>query len=1035
MPLAPSREPQCDTRQPGRFALVAAAVWNLDDRGSGLEAPKRERLFRPQPFWTKALAEPVQHTDDARMVLRWEAATVAERGEPFSAVDLSGSGNHGILNQVTVMWKTADLVERPCLYFNGRSAHITAPDSNSLNPGKLSLLIWFKSEGWRAGQIAPLMAKSRGSDNPEACQYGLLLLDAPDAKRILRFELTANGKTRRCEAHGLALDSGWNWVAATYDGVTMSVYVNGRCIAEKAIREGAVDSAATSLLIGTSQSVLGGQEHRFPGFLSSVSIYRVALTEAELSSLHAAGRPAHPDSAEREYTALGPYERRVNNALRQPRDIWGEELIARGGATYDAIKDYLNPLFFSTGHLNRALGAHNLLFAENGGEPPYLVPFANGSRIAADRYDSARYIELRVGSGEGEVFGNDLGRLGGPFLENGYYPILRTTYTDVAGVCFEQESFAGWLPGTKHLVAWLRVGLAPKQGSEVVSAARFHLPETGKDHFACSRSAEGGEVENAYTLLNSDETSRTLHAVWAPGQRLPEGMTTDRHDYERAKKRWKDYWDHLLAQGARFTVPEPLVMNCQRNLLIQNLMMRWRYSLGAVVYHGSFYQPESSDAVSTLGLYGYADAYRDGLNALLGMTKGSQYYVNWENGEKLSHGAHYYLLTHDTQFIEDHTPAYRAICEAFVKQMEADPHGLLEPQRQCGDIPETGYFVWHQAVGWRGLRDMSKVWKLTGRDELHQQYAPAARRLRRAILNALETCTTSLPDGSLFVPRMLFDDSAPYDPITETRLGSYWNLCMPYAFSSGLWPQSEDTLDRILSFIHKHGGTLLGMLRFNFYPTRIGSYRAAGLPGYYTAGFDNVYLPAYLRLLADRGETDRLILSFYGKLAHGQTRNTFVSGEGETIGPRPEIMCRSCYGSPSSANNTSFLLALRLMLIHERFNDESGLPEDLLLAPATPRHWLENGKVIDLDNAPTCFGPVSLTMESHVARNHIAADVTLPDRLIPGRIILTVRAPMGYRMNSVTVDGKRHAAFSADNETVELHDLKGNIEVKIMYGS
>jgi hypothetical protein len=88
----------------------------------------------------------------------------------------------------------------------------------------------------------------------------------------------------------------------------------------------------------------------------------------------------------------------------------------------------------------------------------------------------------------------------------------------------------------------------------------------------------------------------------------------------------KAYWTERLAPVLRFDVPEPLVMDAQRNLLIQNLIMRWRYSLGAVVYHDSFYQPESSDAVEVLGEYGHAEAHRDGLADLLTMTKGAGYY-------------------------------------------------------------------------------------------------------------------------------------------------------------------------------------------------------------------------------------------------------------------------------------------------------------------------------------------------------------------------------------------------------------------------
>ena len=114
--------------------------------------------------------------------------------------------------------------------------------------------------------------------------------------------------------------------------------------------------------------------------------------------------------------------------------------------------------------------------------------------------------------------------------------------------------------------------------------------------------------------------------------------------------------------------------------------MRWRYSLGSLVYHGSFYQPESSDAVSTLGLFGFLEAYRDGLDALVKMSKGagSARCSNWERGEKLTHAAHYYHLTGDATFVEKQTPTYVSYCRKFQRQIAADPHGLLEKQRHGG---------------------------------------------------------------------------------------------------------------------------------------------------------------------------------------------------------------------------------------------------------------------------------------------------------------------------------------------------------------
>jgi len=134
------------------------------------------------------------------------------------------------------------------------------------------------------------------------------------------------------------------------------------------------------------------------------------------------------------------YEQRLNDALRQDRDVWGEQLIAQSGATYDNIKDGLQPLFYSTGLTNTSLGVHNILFAHSGGEPPYIIAVADGSRIAADVYQSENDIQFFVGVGD-EPYGSALDRLVGPTLANGYYPIIETAYTDSAGAQYKQEVF------------------------------------------------------------------------------------------------------------------------------------------------------------------------------------------------------------------------------------------------------------------------------------------------------------------------------------------------------------------------------------------------------------------------------------------------------------------------------------------------------------------------------------------------------------------------------------------------------------------
>ncbi len=719
----------------------------------------------------------------------------------------------------------------------------------------------------------------------------------------------------------------------------------------------------------------------------------------------------------------------LNQALEQGKDLLGERVIAEGGAAYENMKDFLPPLFYSTGASRDTFDVHHVLYAADGGEPPRFVAVADGSRICAERYDADRLLEFHVGSGEAERYGGNLDRLEGPSLEGGYYPILRTGYTDEHGIRYAQESFGSWISGLDAMVLFVKLSVRSRQET----AIRIRLGGGRFEDLRYSGTPEQDDNEFAYAFREGSEPA--VYLLWSPDNELPENTPITAEAYESAKNGCKAHWDRMLASGAQFVVPEQIVMDCQRNLLIQNKMLRWRYSLGAVVYHDSFYQPESSDAMSTLAMYGFSDAARDGLRDLMGMTKGEKYYVNWERGERLCHGAHYYLLTRDAAFIEEHAEYYASLCDELKTQMEADPNGLLERQRHCGDIAEVSYCTFHQAVCWRGLRDMADVWKLVGRADLHARYAPVAANLKHALYSAIAQSQQTLPDNTLFVPSMLLEEEQEiYDPVTATRMGGYWNLCMPYAFASGLWDVNGPDMDGIVRYLHNHGAILLGLLRFDLYPTPNGEFRSTGLPGYCSAGFDNVYLPSYMRLMSDRDDAERLLVSFYGKLCHGQTRGTFVSGEGDTAAPRPAEKYRSAYGSCNSANNLAFLLALRLILVRESFDDETGLPQCLFLAHATPRGWLEQGKRIEVSNAPTCFGEVSYALVSDIANGKVTATVHMPERNAAQGVRLRLRLPGGRRIRSVAVNGVAHKAFDAKQEVIDLTGFAGELDVKVRCG-
>ena len=68
------------------------------------------------------------------------------------------------------------------------------------------------------------------------------------------------------------------------------------------------------------------------------------------------------------------------------------------------------------------------------------------------------------------------------------------------------------------------------------------------------------------------------------------------------------YWRGRLAEGASLEVPEARVMDAERALLVQNLELSWRYSIGNPYEEFSF--PESLDGAQVMAELGFGAVSR-----------------------------------------------------------------------------------------------------------------------------------------------------------------------------------------------------------------------------------------------------------------------------------------------------------------------------------------------------------------------------------------------------------------------------------------
>jgi chitodextrinase len=193
------------------------------------------------------------------------AAYSFNEGSGTTVADGSGKGNSGTISGAT--WTTSGKYGSG-LTFNGTSARVSINNSASLQlTTGMTLEAWVNpstvSSAWRdviykGNDNYYLEATSTTSSRPAmGGTFSSSLLVGTAA-------LTANA---------------WAHLAATYDGTTMRLYVNGTQVASRA-QTGAIATSTNPLQIG-SDSLYG---QYFKGIIDEVRVYNVALTAAQIQA-------------------------------------------------------------------------------------------------------------------------------------------------------------------------------------------------------------------------------------------------------------------------------------------------------------------------------------------------------------------------------------------------------------------------------------------------------------------------------------------------------------------------------------------------------------------------------------------------------------------------------------------------------------------------------------------------------------------------------------------------------------------------------
>jgi hypothetical protein len=488
-------------------------------------------------------------------------------------------------------------------------------------------------------------------------------------------------------------------------------------------------------------------------------------------------------------------------------------------------------------------------------------------------------------------------------------------------------------------------------------------------------------------------------------------------NYDAARKVTQQFWSSYLARGAQFEVPEEAVNNLFRANLWHALVLPRRhdgridlpYSNFAYSQTGTPWPINQAVYVDYMlyGLRGYNKIATEELEAI--------YHNNQEPDGEVDGNAHWfaytpgmlyavaedYLLSNDRASFEQLLPDTLKALDWSLEQMRSaesasgPTSGLAAGA--LNDLTGTGYWAFNQAYLYAGVEALGKALERDGNPRA-AECLKSAQEFHAEISRAMRVASVRSPLVELRDHTWI-----PYVPSNAAEPGRNFQQWYPadvdtgavHLLRLGALPAQGELAD---SLLNDHEDNLF-----------LHGWGLANEPVY------NQQATAYLL----RDDPKAVIRAFYSMMAGG-----FSHGVDEPVEHRWRW---GQYFGPPSTDGAWFEL-YRNMLIREE-DDHT-----LILAEATPRAWLDEGKEISVKSAPTRFGSLSYQIKSHASSGRIEATFQLESDQPGTTVLLRLRHPEGKPLRSVTINGAAWHDFDVQKEWVEIPNVnKQRYSITAMY--
>ena len=523
------------------------------------------------------------------------------------------------------------------------------------------------------------------------------------------------------------------------------------------------------------------------------------------------------------------------------------------------------------------------------------------------------------------------------------------------------------------------------------------------------------------------EQGRMVHVSYGhsypsyPPRRTP----PDAAAFYAALLRFHDYWQRELADICGAKLPAAGWTDMVRHAFARELVTRPdgtypKYGAVDRDYYGNEYDGFQDTFTSSLyanlewGRFTQAAAVLDEYftdfvqpNGMINM-RGAE---TAQFGLTLSLLARYFHYTRDAALLDKHRVKIEATAQILLElhdeslrlSGDAPGYGLIHGWNESDACLFPEPILWwkpyyaNSAMAARGLRDLAQMWPNIARDgtataHLWQHRANMLeQQVERSVRANIRHDLKPPYIGPLPGVKLTFRESLTKETPSEQQ----W----PHrAYSEWLQADvlSSDLAHLVIDCMRGHGATSIGVVA-NVAPVTPDGRDILGFISY-----------GYAQQLLRLDRIDEYLLFLYAHRYHAHTPGSWTAGEVSDISGGMPLFCMPA--------QLTVPLLLRWMLV---FEDSDG--KTLYLGRAVPRAWMETGKPIGIDGAPTRWGRVGFQLRTSAA-GMIEGTVTLSSREAPSAVWLSLRIPYGATLAGVQVDGK---AASWHGESVKLEGAPG----------